>query len=127
MSAGRGMFGIILTLDPAAVALAVCASRRDLARNPPPLVPVQVAGKSTGIIFTRRPTQRMAQEVTIHGEAIEWSNNVKYLGVHFDRTMTWGHHVAETIRKAKIAMARFYPLLCGESATCGTSCSSSSP
>ncbi|KAJ8912144.1 hypothetical protein NQ315_013193 [Exocentrus adspersus] len=44
-----------------------------------------------------------------------WSNNVKYLGVHLDRTMTWGHHVAETIRKAKIARARLYPLLCGES------------
>ncbi|KAJ8911291.1 hypothetical protein NQ315_015294 [Exocentrus adspersus] len=73
------------------------------------------ADKSTGIIFTRRPTQRRAQEVTINGEAIQWSNNVKYLGVHLDRTMTWGHHVAETIRKAKIARARLYPLLCGES------------
>ncbi|KAJ8914335.1 hypothetical protein NQ315_011323 [Exocentrus adspersus] len=38
------------------------------------------ADKSTGIIFTRRPTQRRAQEVTINGEAIQWSNNVKYLG-----------------------------------------------
>ncbi|KAJ8913997.1 hypothetical protein NQ315_012020 [Exocentrus adspersus] len=73
------------------------------------------ADKSTGIIFTRRPTQRRAQEVTINGEAIQLSNNVKYLGVHLDRTMTWGHHVAETIRKAKIARARLYPLLCGES------------
>ncbi|KAJ8911161.1 hypothetical protein NQ315_013015, partial [Exocentrus adspersus] len=73
------------------------------------------ADKSTGIIFTRRPTQKRAHEVTINGEAIQWSNNVKYLGVHLDRTMTWGHHVAETIRKAKIARARLYPLLCGES------------
>ncbi|KAJ8911809.1 hypothetical protein NQ315_014233 [Exocentrus adspersus] len=72
------------------------------------------ADKSTGIIFTRRPTQRRAQEVTINGEAIQRSNNFKYLGVHLDRTMTWGHHVAETIRKAKIARARLYPLLCGE-------------
>ncbi|KAJ8917642.1 hypothetical protein NQ315_005089 [Exocentrus adspersus] len=54
-------------------------------------------------------------QVTINGEAIQWSNNVKYLGVHLDRTTTWGHHVAETIRKAKIARARLYPLLCGES------------
>ncbi|KAJ8925191.1 hypothetical protein NQ315_001377, partial [Exocentrus adspersus] len=73
------------------------------------------ADKSTGIIVTRRPTQRRAQEVTINGEAIQWSNNVKYLGVHPDRTMTWGHHVAETIRTAKIARARLYSLLCGES------------
>ncbi|KAJ8911514.1 hypothetical protein NQ315_012485 [Exocentrus adspersus] len=71
------------------------------------------ADKSTGIIFTRRPTQRRAQEVTINGE--DRANNVKYLRVHLDRTMTWGHHVAETIRKAKIARARLYPLLCGES------------
>ncbi|KAJ8919433.1 hypothetical protein NQ315_016531 [Exocentrus adspersus] len=67
------------------------------------------------IIFSRRPTQRRAQEVTINGEAIQWSNNVKYLGVHLDRTMTWGHHVAETIRKAKTARGRLYPLLCGDS------------
>ncbi|KAJ8922471.1 hypothetical protein NQ315_007499 [Exocentrus adspersus] len=46
------------------------------------------------------PTQKRAQEVTINEEAIQWSNNVKYLGVHLDGTMTWGHHVAETIRKA---------------------------
>ncbi|KAJ8910826.1 hypothetical protein NQ315_015561 [Exocentrus adspersus] len=57
----------------------------------------------------------MAQEVTINGEAIQWSNNVKYLGVHLDRTMMWGHHVAETIRKAKTARGRLYPLLCGDS------------
>ncbi|KAJ8911561.1 hypothetical protein NQ315_007942 [Exocentrus adspersus] len=67
------------------------------------------------IIFSRRPTQRRAQEVTINGEAIQWSNNVKYLGVHLDRTMTWGHYVAETIRKAKTARGRLYPLLCGDS------------
>ncbi|KAJ8925190.1 hypothetical protein NQ315_001376 [Exocentrus adspersus] len=29
--------------------------------------------------------------------------------------MTWGHHVAETIRKAKTARGRLYPLLCGDS------------
>ncbi|KAJ8910281.1 hypothetical protein NQ315_016098 [Exocentrus adspersus] len=74
-----------------------------------------LAAQSTEAAMAGRPTQRRAQEVTINGEAIQWSNNVKYLGVHLDRTMTWGHHVAETIRKAKIARARLYPLLCGES------------
>ncbi|KAJ8909866.1 hypothetical protein NQ315_013903 [Exocentrus adspersus] len=58
---------------------------------------------------------RRTQEVTINGDAIQWSDNVKYLGVHLDRTMTWGHHAAETIRKAKTARAMLYPLLCGES------------
>ncbi|KAJ8917722.1 hypothetical protein NQ315_005171 [Exocentrus adspersus] len=65
--------------------------------------------------LVERRAMRIGQTPEDEEIPIQWSNNVKYLGVYLDRTMTWGHHVAETIRKAKIARARLYPLLCGES------------
>ncbi|KAJ8913658.1 hypothetical protein NQ315_007375 [Exocentrus adspersus] len=75
-------------------------------------------------IYSERPTNwkrkadsKEGPNVTLDGEAKQWFNK-KYLGVQHDRTMTWGHHVAETISKAKIAKAGL---------TFGSSCSSSSP
>jgi hypothetical protein len=56
-------------------------------------------GKTQAIYFSRR--RRMPEdELQLNGRNIPFVNNAKYLGVIFDRRMTWRLHIESTAAKA---------------------------
>lgn len=54
------------------------------------------------------PTARVS---TPNGSFVEWSNNIKYLGVILDKKLTFGPHIQYTRDKAQKAFISLYPLI----------------
>jgi hypothetical protein len=66
-------------------------------------------GKIQAICFSRRLT--VPDDVLqLKGRNISFVNNVTYLGVTFDRRMTWTHHVDRTLAKALGVYIRTFSL-----------------
>jgi hypothetical protein len=66
-------------------------------------------GTSQAICFSRRLT--VPDDVLeLNGRDIPFVNNVTYLGVTFDRRMTWRHHIVRTVAKAFSTYVRTYSL-----------------
>jgi hypothetical protein len=70
-------------------------------------------GKTWAIYFTRR--FRVPDDVLqLNGRDIPFVNNVTYLGLTFDRMMTWRHHIEWTVAKALRTYVRTYSLFKNE-------------
>lgn len=69
--------------------------------------------KSQVMFFTRRRSPRYLpqREISVNGHAIEWSNNVQYLGLNLDKKLTFGFHIEESLRKFDKLTKTFYPLV----------------
>lgn len=67
------------------------------------------ASKSVHITFTLR--QRNCPPISINGATIPEQSQVKYLGIHLDRRLTWVHHIAAKITQLKIKTAQLYWLI----------------
>jgi len=67
--------------------------------------------KSNCKIFTlRRP--KNPQEITILGTKVPWSTSpIKYLGVLFDKRLTWKPHVNAIIDKTKLKLCKLSPII----------------
>jgi len=50
-------------------------------------------------------------KIEFNSQELEWKPHVRYLGVHFDPKLSFGHHVDTVNRKSKQAMATLYCLL----------------
>jgi hypothetical protein len=56
-------------------------------------------GKTQAIFFSRR--RRMPEDaLQLNGRNVPFVNRIKYLGVTFDRKMTWRLHIEKTAAKA---------------------------
>ena len=72
------------------------------------------AEKSQAIFFTRKiiPSNLPNSNLFINGTDIPWSNNVRYLGVFLDRTLTFNVHIVHIITKFNLkAIKMLYPLI----------------
>jgi hypothetical protein len=68
--------------------------------------------KTQAIYFTRRRSKELPNgPINIFGENIEWSKEVKYLGVILDKTLTLGQHIQQAVEKVGKAVRILYPLL----------------
>lgn len=45
------------------------------------------------------------------GTSIEWKSDAKYLGVHLDKTLTFGLHIQKTIQKINHTVKILYPFI----------------
>ena len=77
------------------------------------------SNKSVAMHFSRRKATRFNRQPTsplqMFGKPIRWANTTTYLGITFDRRLTWTPHIDNTAKKAKGARARLYPLLNAQS------------
>lgn len=51
------------------------------------------------------------RNINISQQLIPWSNQTRYLGVTFDRRLTFGEHANQVIKKAKRTRAILYPVI----------------
>lgn len=58
--------------------------------------------------FRSPPTSHV---ITPNGSLVEWSTNIKYLGVILDKNLTFGPHIQYTRDKAQKAFISIYPLI----------------
>lgn len=65
--------------------------------------------KSTHVTFTMRPG--MCPNVTLYGRIIPQASEVKYLGIHLDRRLTWKRHIQMKRKQLNIKFRRMYWLL----------------
>ena len=75
--------------------------------------------KTEAIIFDHRPNRPHPQtRLTCGRTNIEWSDKVKYLGVHLDRGLGWAPHIQAARAKGYIGKSGLYPLLGAKSPLC---------
>lgn len=66
--------------------------------------------KCKPIIFTRR-RQVTEQKIDINGILLNWNETAKYLGIRFDKKLTWSCHVQQTIDKLETKFGMLSPFL----------------
>jgi Reverse transcriptase (RNA-dependent DNA polymerase)/Endonuclease-reverse transcriptase len=80
------------------------------------------ASKTQAIYFSRAtkniPQRICAEKIVLDGNRIPWSNEVKYLGVTLDKTLTFNSHVTKSIEKANLAFKILYSFLNRRSKLC---------
>ncbi|GFU38745.1 probable RNA-directed DNA polymerase from transposon X-element [Trichonephila clavipes] len=64
--------------------------------------------KSAAVIFTKR---RKLPPPTMYNTTIPWSQSTKYLGIIFDKNLTWKTHIQHTRNKFRKIMFKLYPLI----------------
>lgn len=71
------------------------------------------AAKSQTIFFTRKRSQRNLPQrpITVCGQQITWSDNIRYLGVILDRKLTFSAHIKNTLSKCDRTVKLLYPLI----------------
>lgn len=71
------------------------------------------AGKTQAIFFTRRrsPCYLPSTRLRLDTHQISWEESVKYLGVIFDKKLTYRDHVKYITEKVNIAIKMLYPLI----------------
>ena len=68
------------------------------------------AAKSTAVVFSRR--FRLPDRLYVGDTLLPWSREVRYLGVHLDRRLTWRTHSAQVARKTAHRLYQLRPILC---------------
>lgn len=69
--------------------------------------------KTQYIFFTRKRKNCFlpSSNLTINGVDICWSENVKYLGIHLDRKLTFQYHITTIQNKVNLYIKILYPLI----------------
>ncbi|GFW14388.1 probable RNA-directed DNA polymerase from transposon X-element [Trichonephila clavipes] len=65
--------------------------------------------KSAAVIFTKR--RKLPPPPTMYNTTIPWSQSTKYLGIIFDKNLTWSTHIQHTRNKFRKIMFKLYPLI----------------
>ncbi|GFX55526.1 probable RNA-directed DNA polymerase from transposon X-element [Trichonephila clavipes] len=65
--------------------------------------------KSAAVIFTKR--RKLPPPPTMYNTTIPWSQSTKYLGIIFDKNLTWRTHIQHTRNKFRKIMFKLYPLI----------------
>ncbi|GFW46413.1 probable RNA-directed DNA polymerase from transposon X-element [Trichonephila clavipes] len=65
--------------------------------------------KSAAVIFTKK--RKRPPPPTMFNTTIPWSRNTKYLGIIFDKNLTWRTHIQHTRNKFRKIMFKLYPLI----------------
>ena len=75
------------------------------------------AAKTQAVFFTRRRSQRYLPQSQVYavGHPVQWSDQVKYLGLTFDKKLRFDKHVAASLDKCKKLTKMLYPLVCRRS------------
>ena len=94
LRSGYDIWEIALNLQIAANSLSDWAKSNSLSFN---------ADKTKVMIFTRKHKYEKP-EIQINRKPIEYVETFKYLGVTFDRKLTWKEHIKTQVRKAKISL-----------------------
>jgi Reverse transcriptase (RNA-dependent DNA polymerase)/Endonuclease-reverse transcriptase len=76
------------------------------------------ASKTQAIYFSRNTVNIPRTEITLDGDGIPWSGEVKYLGVHLDKRLTFASHISKSIDKATLAFRILYSFLNRKSKLC---------
>ncbi|GFU91494.1 probable RNA-directed DNA polymerase from transposon X-element [Trichonephila clavipes] len=63
--------------------------------------------KSAAVIFTKR--RKLPPPPTMYNTTIPWSQSTKYLGIVFDKNLTWKTHIQHTRNKFRKIMFKLYP------------------
>jgi hypothetical protein len=72
--------------------------------------------KTNALYITRRRTRHVPQgPLEIFNARVEWTSQIKYLGVILDKSLTFKSHIDYVIERANIAIRVLYPLLCRRS------------
>lgn len=69
--------------------------------------------KTQAIFFSRKrkPCYLPNSNLTLSGATINWSDNVKYLGIYLDKKLTFNTHISNTIEKVNKYKKNLYPLI----------------
>lgn len=69
--------------------------------------------KTACTFFSRKRSQKFLPDrpLKFNYQNIPWSNDIKYLGVHLDKTLTYALHVNKTIEKTNKLIKALYPLI----------------
>jgi hypothetical protein len=76
--------------------------------------------KTQSIFFTtkRKAVNLPSSRISLKGNTVEWSNVVKYLGVMFDKRLTFRSHIEYSCSRALKFIRILYPLICRNSHLC---------
>lgn len=71
------------------------------------------ADKTKAIYFTRKRAERFLpqRKIKFHDSEIDWSDSVKYLGLHLDKKLLYKYHIDSSIEKAQRIFRMLYPLI----------------
>lgn len=67
--------------------------------------------KTQCIYFSKARTKLPTGHIRVGGHQLPWNNNVKYLGLYFDKRLVWRENVRQTLRKSLGALKGLYSLL----------------
>lgn len=62
-------------------------------------------------IYTKQKSNPKLQPLKIKGDIIEWQNELKYLGMTFDKRLTMKTHITNTLTKMDNAIRILYPFI----------------
>ncbi|GFY08640.1 RNA-directed DNA polymerase from mobile element jockey [Trichonephila clavipes] len=65
--------------------------------------------KTVAVLFTKR--RKQITPPTLYSTPLHWSQTTKYLGVVFDKNLTWKQHIIYARDKFRIALKQIYPLM----------------
>ncbi|GFV85292.1 probable RNA-directed DNA polymerase from transposon X-element [Trichonephila clavipes] len=65
--------------------------------------------KSAAVIFTKK--RKLPPPPTMYNTTIPWSQSTKYLGIIFDKNLTWRTHIQHTRNKFRKIMFKLYTLI----------------
>ncbi|GFT88387.1 RNA-directed DNA polymerase from mobile element jockey [Trichonephila clavipes] len=65
--------------------------------------------KSAAVIFTKK--RKLLPPPTMYNTTIPWSQSTKYLGIIFDKNLTWRTHIQHMRNKFRKIMFKLYPLI----------------
>ncbi|GFW28604.1 RNA-directed DNA polymerase from mobile element jockey [Trichonephila clavipes] len=69
--------------------------------------------KTVAVLFTK--ARKPIAPPTLYSTPLRWSQTTKYLGITFDKTLTWKPHILYARDKFRIALKKLYPLICRNS------------
>lgn len=67
--------------------------------------------KTVAIFFTKSKSRHPVTKVKVAGQIINWAENIKYLGLTFNRTLNWANNTDLIILRANKSLGAIYPLI----------------
>ena len=74
------------------------------------------ATKSVAVEFSKR-RKHPVRQLRIGRTYLRWSKEVKYLGLHLDRRLTWRTHAQAVLKQASARLSLLFPLLISSAIT----------